>query len=169
MKRRLTAALAVVLVLAGAAAADQATLQKVTPEALLRGWSVVKDTTVYGKGNDITKIYNGGFEVYTKAGVTEALRRLYSKKSDYAEVTVHRMKSAKAAAAFLADRYKMETKKKLPAGTIRFQVSGAGSTTAYAVSGAWYLTVVTYDSSAKAKKDAADLRAALEANARRVK
>lgn len=162
-------ALVLMLLLAVAAAADQATLLKVAPDTLLRGWSPVKDTTVYGSGNDITRIYNGGYEVYTKAGVTEALRRLYSRKADYAEVTVHRMKTPKAAAAFLADRYKMETRKKLGAGVTRFSTSGSGSTTAYAIAGVWYLTVVTYDSSAKARQDASELRAALEAKARKVK
>jgi hypothetical protein len=57
----------------------------------------VPGARVEGKGNDISKIYDGGYETYLRNGVTEAARDIYIRKTDTMELTVHAMKSEKAA------------------------------------------------------------------------
>lgn len=165
MKRTITILLA--LLIAGACWGSYEGLKYLVPDHLLKGWTPVKDSITYGQGSGITAIYNGGYEVYTKAGVLEALRRMYEQKGLYAEVTVHRMKSSDAARAFLAARYKTETHLKAPSSKTfrRFTVSGSGSVTAYSVEGVWFLTIGVFESSDKGKRAAADMLTALEKRA----
>lgn len=149
---------AVVLVglLACAAFASRSSLERLLPDNLLAGWNPVKQSTVYGSGEGLTAIYDGGYQTYTKAGVQEALRRIYSSKGLYAEITLHRMKSADAARKFLNDRYRMEHNKPAPRDPKfrRFVVSGQGSTSLYAVKGVWYYTVMAYDTSKRGRQAA---------------
>lgn len=161
--RPATLAVAGLLLCALPSLATKDELLRVAPDYLVKSWGVVKDTTLYGSGNGITSIYNGGYEVYTKAGVTEALRRMYSQKDAYVEVTVHKMKSEKAAISFLGNRYRTETRKTPPTRNFRrFTVSAAGSTTTYSASGKWFFTVMTYGTSSNDKKAVTAFIAALE-------
>lgn len=152
---RLITATVLALLAASSCWATREDLQKIAPEKI-NSWSAVKDATVYGRGDGITDIYNGGYEVYTKAGVTEALRRIYQQKGKYVEVTAHQMKSASAARAFLADRYRMETGKSAPKAQsfLRFSSSGSGSSTAYAVQGRWFFTAVVFEETAQGRAQA---------------
>jgi len=77
MTRLYVVAALLVVFSASALPAAQSDLQRIAPDQLLKGWTLVKDTTLYGKGDGITSIYNGGYQLYTKAGVQEALRRMY--------------------------------------------------------------------------------------------
>jgi len=73
------------------------------------------------------------------------------------------MASASAASKFLSSRYRTETAKTPPAkGFRRFTVSESGSTMAYSASGKWFLTVMTYGTTAEDKKAVAAFVTALE-------
>lgn len=99
---RLAAMTALMILSIAGAAGAQPLVQKALPAAnAVSGFSIVPKTLVYGKGHDISKIYNGGYELYTRNGVLDAARQMYQRKSDYIEVTVHTMKSEKAALDFL--------------------------------------------------------------------
>ena len=128
-----SAVVAVLLPLSAQASKND--LLVIAVDAPVAGWNLLKDSTIYGSGSGLADIYDGGYEVYTNAGVVEALRRMYVKGEEYIEVTVHSMKSPDAAGAFLAERYQMETEDKAPdkPGWNRFTASGIGGTTAYAV------------------------------------
>lgn len=168
MVRRLLIA-AVLLAAAGACLAAREDLLKIAPDRI-NAWRAVPDATVYARGDGIVDIYNGGYEVYTRAGVTEALRRMYAQGDRFVEVTAHTMTSNRAAKAFLADRYRMEMKSAPPRGEFkRFAASGSGTTTAYAIEGRYFLTVVVYEDSAAARNQALGFVKVLEQNASRVR
>ncbi|HSW37983.1 MAG TPA: hypothetical protein VLL97_00650 [Acidobacteriota bacterium] len=134
--------------------ASKNTLMQIASDRLVDGWKVVPESTTYGLGDGLWDIYNGGYEVYTEAGVVEALRRLYTRDNDYVEVTVHTMNSPRSARAFLEDRHKMETGKEAPRipEWNSFLASGAGSTTLYAITGSWFITVVAHHEGEKGKQ-----------------
>jgi len=160
---------ALLLAAAGASLAGRQDLLKVAPDRI-NAWRAVADATVYGRGDGIVDIYNGGCEVYTRAGVTEALRRMYAQGDRYVEVTAHTMTSSRAARSFLADRYRLEMKAAPPRGAFkRFAASGSGSTTAYAVEGRYFLTVVVYGESEAARSQALGFVKVLEQNASRLR
>ena len=54
-----------------------------------------------GGGEELTVIYDGGFERYLKAGVTRASQRYFRVAGATVEVTLHQMKSEEAADTFL--------------------------------------------------------------------
>ncbi len=165
---------AVVAILALCSFPAQATsrddLLKIAPDKPVVGWSAMADSTTYVQGDGLTEIYNGGYEVYTNAGVVDAVRRLYVQGEDYVEVTVHGMKSSRSATDFLANRHRMETGKSAPstAGWKTFTVSRTGGTTVYAAEGRYFMTVVAYSEGAKGKAQTAPFLKALGENARRL-
>ncbi len=168
MLRRAFAVL-LLLAAAGACLAAREDLVRIAPDRI-NAWRVVPDTTVYARGDGIVDIYNGGYEVYTRAGVTEALRRMYAQGDRFVEVTVHAMTSPRAAAAFLADRHRLELKSPPPRGAFkRFAASGSGSTTACAVEGRWFLTVVVFEESKAARDQALGFVKVLEQRASTVR
>jgi hypothetical protein len=134
--------------------ASEATLAKIAVDNPVSGWSVLQDSTVYGQGDGLTNIYDGGYQAYTGAGVLEALRRIYVKGDTYIEATVHGMQSARSAKTFLADRYRTETGKDAPrtADWDSFTVSIAGTTTVYAVQGSYFVTVLAYSEGENAEE-----------------
>lgn len=75
----------------------------------LPGWKAIPGARVEAKGKDLTKIYDGGYQFYLDHGVTEAARDVYMRKNDVMEITVHVMKSEKAARAFF-DHWRKELK-----------------------------------------------------------
>jgi hypothetical protein len=163
----MTAAFAAVALLSSIALASKQDLMSIAVDSLVSGWSVSKESTIYVGADKLPDIYDGGYEVYTKAGVLEAVRKLYMRGNESVEVTVHTMKSVEAAKAFLAARHKMELSKDAPktAGWNRFTVSGSGSTTGYAVQGRIFIVVVSNYEGEKGKQQAAEFLKPLEANA----
>lgn len=141
------------------AEASEKVLLNIAVDNPVSGWSVLQDSTVYGHGEGLTDIYDGGYQAYTNAGVLEALRRIYVKGDTYIEATVHGMRSVGSAKAFLAGRYKMETGKEAPrsANWDSFTVSESGATTAYAAQGLYVMTVMAYSEG----KNANELTAAV--------
>lgn len=98
-------AILVVLMLSLACVTVQAatpTIEKLLPaKNEVTGFGILPDSLTYGKGADVSKIYDGGYELYTKNGVVDAARQMYQHGKDFVEVTVHTMKSAQAATDFV--------------------------------------------------------------------
>ena len=118
----------------------------------LSQWKAVPKAVQYAKGEGLTEIYDGAYKDYLDAGVVDAVRNMYQRGKDYMEVTVHTMKSAKAAASFFG-RETPSIKKKLIVKTYwgAWAVSeGKG----YGYSGKYYAAVTSINSRPKADKDA---------------
>ncbi len=149
------------------AQASKKELLAIAEDTPVAGWNLLKDSTIYGSGIGLADIYDGGYEVYTNAGVVDALRRMYVKGEEYVEATVHYMKSPSAARAFLEERYKMETGKKAPAKAEwnRFTASGAGGATEYAIEGFYFIIVMSYHGGDEGKEQAAPFMKSLLENA----
>jgi hypothetical protein len=165
-------AFAAILALGGfsARAASKDELLRIAADRPVPGWSVMADSTTYVQGDGLTQIYNGGYEVYTKAGVADAVRRIYMQGEDYVEVTVHGMKSSQSAKDFLADRHRMEMGRSGPAtaGWNSFSVSRTGATTVYAAEGRFFMTIVAYSEGAEGKAQTAPFLKALGGNAKKL-
>jgi len=67
------------------------------------GLKAVGDARHCGGGEELTRIYDGGFERYVQAGVQSASQRFFKLPGGTVEVTLHEMRDEKAAATFLAD------------------------------------------------------------------
>jgi len=154
-----TAFLAVVVITllfaVGATGASTPAVQKILPaKDSVKGFGIVAGSLQYAKGADLTKIYNGAVDLYTGNGVLAAARQLYQRKNDYVEVTVHEMKSEKAALDFL-NYWKKEhgvkslTKTKTSSSFIVTKPSCMG----YTVVGKYFATVSALYSSDSAKND----------------
>lgn len=102
---RLSVRLALVValvVVAAVAYAAAPTIEKLLPaKGDVKGFAPMANSLTYGKGDDVSKVYDGGYELYTKSGVVDVARQMYQRDKDYVEVTVHTMKSAKAASEFV--------------------------------------------------------------------
>jgi len=109
MKKIISAFLVVVFAAAVYAAVAPSKLLPAAKD--VPGWKIVEGAKVECKGKDLTKIYNGAYQFYLDKGVTEAARDLYIKDNDVMEVTVHVMKSEKAAKSFF-EYWKKEFKPK---------------------------------------------------------
>jgi hypothetical protein len=108
ISKHLGAAAAVVAALVATAAvlsgagADQKTLERLLPsgKAIRAGWARVPKSLQYGAGNDLTRIYDGGYQMYLDNGVVEAAQVGYQSKAGYTVLTIHTMKSAAACRSF---------------------------------------------------------------------
>lgn len=143
-------------------AAEIPAVQKLLPiKGEVAGYGLVPDTLVYGKGADISSIYDGGYELYTKNGVLDAARQMYQHDKSYLEVTIHTMTSNKAALVFLKywakDRKGKLQKSKFYSG---FTVPKPNYMAYYAIE-KYLVTVTTYGSEDKAKKNVEDFISAI--------
>ena len=125
----------------------------------IKGFSVLAGTLQYGKGDDISIIYDGGYELYIAKGVIDAVRQLYQRKSDYVEITTHTMKSAKAAKDITMYWVK-ENKAKKTASSAKnkakweIYTSQLPSTTiTYGYKGIYFFTITTLYKGDKATQD----------------
>jgi hypothetical protein len=173
MKRNqlfIAAAVAILGLVAPIALASKQDLMSIAGDQLVAGWNANKESSIYVSADKLPDIYDGGYEVYAKAGVLEAVRKLYMRGNESVEVTAHTMKSVESARSFLAARYKMETGKDAPKtpGWTRFTASGAGATTGYLVKGRYFITVVSNYEGEKGKQQAAEFLKPLESNAARI-
>jgi len=72
-------------------------LRQVLAGPELAGWPVVKNSYLYAAGDDLTKIYDGGYQVYLRAGVTAAEQQLYQgPQGAVLTVTVHALSTPQA-------------------------------------------------------------------------
>src|SRR5512142_3220145 len=162
--RRLTAVVFATLALSGACLAAKQDLAKVMPADMVKDWKPVNGSEVYAsRGQELTVIYDGGYQEYTNAGVTEALRRVYQNGKHYIEVTSHLMKTPRAARAFVADRYKRDKHASLPAKASRYTIATDGAVTGYAASGRLLFITVTPDDSSVSRKATEQFLSAMQA------
>ena len=145
---------------------------KLLPSAELTGWKEVQGSYLYGKGDGLTSIYNGGYQTYTKAGVLEAAQKLYQKGDWYVTVTTHTMKDATAARRFVEYWRNTHRKQKLHpvnlAGT-GFWLQADGATTYYWAGGRFFVTVMVTRDDRKAAEEGLKVLRAVVARASRVK
>lgn len=138
-------------------AASEPLAQKLLPpQGSVKDFTISPGSLVYAKGQDLTEIYDGAVDVYTKNGVVDAARQAYQRKDDFAEVTVHTMKSSKAALDFLKYWQKQNKVKSLTKTKTRtsFLVSNP-SVTLYFVVGKYLVTVGAFYQHTQARKDVA--------------
>jgi hypothetical protein len=76
------------------------------------GWEIYPDTLVYVEGDELTQIYDGGFELYKSKGALRASQQMYKKGSLIATVTIDGMSSMNSAKNIF--KYFQKTDKKLP-------------------------------------------------------
>jgi hypothetical protein len=156
----------VLLALAAASAYAAKSVQDLLPaKNAVKGWSILSGSLTYGKGIDLTKIYDGGYELYTKNGVVDAARQMYQRGDDCVEVTIHTMKSEKAALDFLKYWQKQNKIKSLSRTkkSSYFTITKPNAA-AYCVTGKYFTTISAFHSPDKAKKDVAAFMGAVEGN-----
>jgi len=158
--------LSVALVFAAgvAMAAGVPAVQRLLPaKDAVKGFSVMANSLQYGKGDDISKIYNGGYELYIRNGVVDAVRQMYQRGDDYAEVTVHTMKTPKAAIDFLRYWQKEHKAPKLAkTGRSTGFVITKPNAMAYYVTGKYLTTVSAFHDPKKAVGDVKAFAKAVE-------
>jgi hypothetical protein len=96
------AALACGLAPALALAGSDPLLRFFPTAAEVPGLKAVGDARHCGGGEELTVIYDGGYQRYVQAGVTGASQRFFQLAGATVEVTLHQLKTEDAAAKFLA-------------------------------------------------------------------
>lgn len=117
------------------------------------GFGILPNSLTYGKGADVSKIYDGGYEVYTEHGVVDAARQMYQRGKDFVEVTVHTMKSNKAAADFIKYWAKERGAKMIASKSGAGFVVTKPTVMAYYAVGKYFFTVSAFHAPDKAIKD----------------
>lgn len=126
------------------------------------GWKMVPGAKVEAKGNDIQKIYDGGFEFYIDHGVTAAARNLYMKNGVVMEITVHTMKSEKSAKDFFSYWQKELKSKKVEHGKTYSVLTSAKPPIGWLVSGTYTVSAVPSKTGEASAKDAKAFLLAIE-------
>ena len=146
--------IAILMLVAATTCTAAPALQKLLPaKGDVKGFAPMADSLTYGKGDDVSKVYNGGYELYTKNGVIDVARQMYQRDKDFVEVTVHTMKSPKAATDFV----KYWAKER--GGKLRVTKHYAGFTVTkpnmmgYYAMGRYFVTLSAYHPAAKSAKD----------------
>jgi hypothetical protein len=113
----------------------------------VKGWEVYPQTLVYAFGKNLTLIYDGGFELYTKNGVLDAAQQMYRTKSPeiIATVTVHRLTSSQSAKLFYERWWKSDKKQKTykPVKALRdgYTYAANGAVNGYSYRGRFFVTL----------------------------
>ena len=139
-----------------ATAAAVPVVQKALPGPnAVKGFAIMRGSLVYGKGDGISKIYDGGYELYTGNGVVDAARQMYQRGGDCVEVTVHTMKSDKAALDFIRHwQNENKVRQLTKSGASTGFVITKPNVMAYFVQGKYLVTVSAFHAAGKAAKDA---------------
>ena len=163
---RTVLALLVALTAVGAAFGAPAVEKLLPTKDAVKGWSVLPNSLQYGKGDDVSKIYDGGYELYIENGVIDAVRQMYKQGNDYVEVTIHTMKSPKAATDFV--RYWQKESKQPKLEKTKHStgfVATKPSVTAYYATGKYMTTVSAFHDASRAVKDVKAFVGVIEAKA----
>jgi len=148
-------ACAMLLCALAAGAASMPAVQKLLPaKNEVPGFGILADSLVYGKGADLARIYDGGYELYTKNGAIDAAKQMYQRGSDYVEVVVHTMKSEKAAVDFVKYWAKQRDAKAVKTKYGTGFVVKKPNVMAYYAMGKYFVTVSAFHAPDKATKDA---------------
>lgn len=161
-------ALSATLCALACAAATTPEVQRLLPaKDAVKGWSIMPKSLQYGKGSDLSKIYDGGYELYIKNGVIDAARQMYQRADNYVEVTIHTMKSEKAASDFL--KY---WRKQFKATAMSKRIRSANflvtepNVARYFVTGRYFTTVMAFHEVEKAAKDTQAFMVAIDKSVR---
>ncbi|MGQ9454908.1 MAG: hypothetical protein ACUVRS_05240 [Armatimonadota bacterium] len=158
--KRLLILIVLVIISVVVCAAESPAIKKLLPsDGAVKGFKIVAGSFVYGKGHDLSKIYDGGYELYIKNGVIDAGRQMYQRDKDYVEVTMHTMKSDKAATDFLKYWQKENGVKSLSksSGTTYFVVTKP-SVGLYFIKRHYFGTIAAFYPEERAKKDVTAFR-----------
>lgn len=162
--RRLYRGIPLLLILAGVllawAEGENSPCAKLLPSAELKGWKEVNGSYLYGKGDGLTSIYNGGYQLYLKNGVQEAAQKLYQRGDLYATVTTHTMKDASAARKFVEywrNAHRKQKPQTLKLDGTGFWIQADGATTAYWAKGRFFVTVMVMRDDRQALEAALDV------------
>jgi|GEM_PF-7045336 hypothetical protein len=98
MVRNAALTLTWILALAG----DDPLLRFFPTAAEVSGLKTTGDARHCGSGEELTVIYDGGYQRYVEAGVISASQRFFQLRGGTVEVTLHQMRNQEAADAFLA-------------------------------------------------------------------
>jgi hypothetical protein len=145
---------------------------RLLPSAELKDWKEVQGSYLYGKGEGLTSIYDGGYQTYTKAGVLEAAQKLYQKGDLYVTVTTHTMKDATAARRFVEywrNTHRKQKSQPLNLSGIGFRLQADGATTFYWASGRFFVTVMVTRDDHRAADEGLNVLRAVVARASKVK
>ncbi|MGC9983072.1 MAG: hypothetical protein ABSF35_05490 [Polyangia bacterium] len=93
--------LACILAPALALAANDPLLRFFPTAAEVPGLTAAGDARHCGGGEELTLIYDGGYQRYVEAGVTSASQRFFQFAGATVEVTLHQLRTEDAAASFL--------------------------------------------------------------------
>lgn len=118
---------------------------KLLPSTELKGWKEVKSSYLYGKGEGLTSIYDGGYQLYLKHGVQEAAQKLYQRGDAYVTVTTHTMKDAVSAQKFVhywREAHRQHKPQALKLAGAGFWIQAEGATTLYWAKGRFFVTVM---------------------------
>lgn len=118
---------------------------KLLPSTEIKGWKEVNGSYLYGKGDGLTSIYNGGYQLYRKNGVQEAAQKLYQRGDLYATVTTHTVRDAFAARKFVGywrDTHRKHKPQSLKLAGTGFWIQADGATTLYWAKGRFFVTVM---------------------------
>jgi hypothetical protein len=145
---------------------------RLLPAADLKGWKEVPGSYLYGKGEGLTAIYNGGYQTYTKAGVLEAAQKLYQKGDVYVTVTTHTMRDATAARRFVEywrNAHRKQRLQPLKLSGMGFWLQTDGATTIYWAGRRFFVTVMVARDDRKAAEDGLNVLRAVVARASTVR
>jgi hypothetical protein len=92
--------LLLLLAVAGRSADRPRLMRMLPPAGAVPAWGVYPNTDVYGAGEGLTAIFDGGYELYLRHGVLDAGQQIYRRGTETMTVTVHRHPSAASAEAF---------------------------------------------------------------------
>lgn len=162
MRKALVVAILLICSVAACGAATPAVQKLLPAKGEVAGFGILPDSLVYGKGVDVSKIYDGGYEEYTKNGVVDAAKQMYQRGKDFVEVTVHTMKSDKAALDFVKYWAKQRgVGAPITKGAPGFTVQKP-NLMAYCAAGKYFVTVSAFYAPDKATKDAKAFAAAIK-------
>ena len=109
------------------------------------GWAIQSGTLVYAVGKDLTEIYDGDYETYTKAGVLEAAQQSYKHNGQIVTVTINQLDSFVHARniykKFEAEDKKLPTYKKLTLLSETYVYSTDDAANGYLFRGKYFATV----------------------------
>ena len=157
MTRRLAIPILLLSLCLSAFAADPPLAKRLPKTGKVKGFKIYPKTLQYARGDGLTDIYDGGYEVYTKHGVIEAVTQVYTNGKTNITVTLHTMTSPQAAKSFLA-YWKHESAgmrlKSLKIGNGAFYYTADGATNGYLISGRYFATVMATAADKQAQSSA---------------
>lgn len=131
-------------------AADPVAVELLPKAGDIEGWNIYPKTLVYAAGENLTKIYDGGYKRYTDNGVLDAAQQMYCSNADLAIVVVHRMKTPEAAKNFFGqwktadEKEKTDSFKTVPLPDEAYLYTATGAVNGCLYRDKFFATVLVY-------------------------